>query len=119
MKKLLLLLLLISATSWSATERDYLLVIASQRNAEVIADGARLFYEGHPERQELLIQARSDVQFWELTAAQRSELVAGSRGVLGFGLYGSSVANLVSLLEQSNKTQLLINSDHRLSLIHI
>ena len=111
---LLLLLLLISTTGWSSTERDYLLVIASQRNAEVIADGARLFYAGHPERQELLIQARSDVQFWELTASQRRELVAGSRGVLGFGLYGSSVANLVSLLEQSNKTQLLINSDHRL-----
>ena len=114
MKPLLLLLLLISATSGSATERDYLLVIASQRNAEVIADGARLFYQGHPERHELIIQARSDVQFWELTEAQRSELVAGSRGILGFGLYGSSVANLVSLLEQSNKTQLLISSDHRL-----
>lgn len=114
MKRLLLLLLLIGASSLSATERDYLLVIASQRNAEVIADGARLFYQGHPERQELRIQARSDAQFWELTAAQRTELVAGSSGVLGFGLYGSSVANLVSLLEQSNKTQLLINSDHRL-----
>ena len=114
MKSLLLLLLLISAASWSSTERDYLLVIASQRNAEVIADAARLFYQQHPERHDLSIQARSDVQFWELSPAQRRELVAGSRGILGFGLYGSSVANLVSLLEQSNKNQLLINSDHRL-----
>ena len=103
MKQLLLLplLLLIGAFSWSSAEGDYLLVIASQRNAEVIADGARLFYEEHPERQKVLIEARSDVQFWELTASQRRELVAGSRGVLGIGLYGSSVANLVSLLEQT------------------
>ncbi len=102
-----------SSSAWS-NDRDYLLVITSQRNAEVIADAARLFYQQHPERHDLSIQARSDVQFWELSAPERVELISRSRGILGFGLYGPSVANLVSLLDRSDKPQLLLNSDHRL-----
>lgn len=102
-----------SSSAWS-NDRDYLLVITSQRNAEVIADAGRLFYQQHPERRDLSIQARSDVQFWELSAAERIELISRSRGILGFGLYGPSVANLVSLLNRSDKPQLLLNSDHRL-----
>lgn len=102
-----------TACDWS-NDRDYLLVITSQRNAEVIADAARLFYQQHPERLDLSIQARSDVQFWQLSAEERVELISRSRGILGFGLYGPSVTNLVNLLNRSKKPQLLLNSDHRL-----
>ena len=102
-----------TAGDWS-NDRDYLLVITSQRNAEVIADAARLFYQQHPERLDLSIQARSDVQFWQLSAEERVELISRSRGILGFGLYGPSVTNLVNLLNRSKKPQLLLNSDHRL-----
>ena len=114
MRVVILLLLLTSCSAWSNTERDYLLIIASQRNAEVIADAARVFYQTHPQREKLVIKARSDTQLSALSAQQRQQLLDRSRAVLGVGLYGSSVANLQSLLDRPGRPQLLISSDHRL-----
>ena len=110
----LLFLLFISSAALPNTDSDYLLIISSQRNAEVIADAARVFYKTYPEMSQLSIKARSDVQFWELSKPQRRDLIAGSRAILGLALYGPSVSNLASLLEPSDRPQLLINSDHRL-----
>ena len=103
-----------SSSAWS-NDRDYLLVITSQRNAEVIADAARLFYQQHPERHLICPYRRAVMcSFGSCRRQERVELISRSRGILGFGLYGPSVANLVSLLNRSDKPQLLLNSDHRL-----
>lgn len=114
MRLILLAMLLISPVAWSSPDQDHILVITSQRNAEVIAEAARLFYKDNSEHQSLRIKARSDVQFWELSASERLKLMSNSRAILGFGLYGSTVANLTPFLNKSDRPQLLINSDHRL-----
>jgi len=114
MRLLLLFILLISQFSWAAVDEDYLLILTSQRNAETIADAARLFYLARPEHQQLKIKARSDVQLWQLSTQQRLQLIKNARAILGFGLYGGSVSNLKSLLSEYKKPKLLINSDHRI-----
>ncbi len=114
MRVISLFFLLISQFSWAANDEEYLLVLTSQRNAETIAEAARLFYVTHPDKEHLRIKARSDVQLWQLSMAQRLELIKKSRAILGFGLYGSSVSNLKALLEKYTKPKLFINSDHRI-----
>ncbi|MFV0476674.1 MAG: cobaltochelatase subunit CobN [Parahaliea sp.] len=91
-----------------------LLVLASQRNAETIADAARQFSERYPGYR---IVARSDTQLWEMTPSQVQSLLADADMVLGLGLFGATVAELEPLLltMAHTKTPLLIfNSDHRL-----
>ncbi|XPF93582.1 cobaltochelatase subunit CobN [Colwellia sp. RE-S-Sl-9] len=115
--RFLILSLLFITSICSAAEDEYLLVLASQRNSETIAEAARLFYIAHPKQKQLAIKARSDVQLWELSPEERSALINNSRAILGFGLYGASVPNLKSLLTQFKKPKLLINSDHRLVIL--
>lgn len=110
--------LLLAATLCTASlqtlansQDNYLLVLTSQRNAETIAEAARLFNQQHPS---LKLQARSDAQLWQLTPSERKALIDNSHALLGLGLYGPSVADLQPLLKQNQKPQLLINSDHRL-----
>ncbi len=120
MRFLLLFALFVSSFSWSDSEADYLLVITSPRNAETIAEAARLFQQANPERQDLVIKARTADQMWRQSEAENQQLLAHSRAVLGFGLYGASVANLDSLFQQpliqtnTHQPRLLISSDHRL-----
>ena len=114
MRFIFLSILLISQFSWAEVNEDYLLVLTSQRNAETIAEAARLFHIAHPKHKHLSIRARSDVQLWQLSSKQRLQLLNNARAILGFGLYGGSVSNLKSLLSKQNKPKLLINSDHRI-----
>ena len=93
-----------------ASGTPYLLVVSSERNAETIAEAARMFKERHPE---FHIQARTDVQLREQPGQARA-LVAGSSAVLGVGLYGPIVMQLLPQLKARNKPQVLLNSDHRL-----
>ncbi len=94
----------------SAAEQPYVLVLSSQRNAETIAEAARMFKDRYPD---LRIQARTDAQLRE-NPQQARELLANSSGILGMGLYGPSVAQLLPQLKQQSKPQLLFSSDHRL-----
>ena len=93
-----------------ASGTPYLLVLSSDRNAENIAEAARMFRERHPE---FHIQARTNAQLRE-QPAQAWVLVAGSSTVFGVGLYGPIVMQLLPQLKARNKPQLLLNSDHRL-----
>ena len=115
--KRLFLFLIPACLSWlchgepySASRTPYLLVLSSQRNAETIAEAARMFKERHPEFQ---IQARTDEQLREQPEQARA-LIAGSSAILGMGLYGPAVMQLLPQLEVRNRPQLLLNSDHRL-----
>lgn len=101
------------AKDQSLPHSDYLLLLTSARNAETIADAARIFQLKYPQ---LNIQARSDTQLWQMSQKQRQQLIDNSRVVLGIGLYGPSVADLLPILRKRNKPQLIINSDHRLVL---
>jgi len=113
MRFLTLCLLFISSIC-TAIDDNYLLILTSQRNAETIAEAARLFSITHPEKKQLTIKARSDAQLWELSKKERATLINNSRALLGFGLYGASVPNVKSLLTHYPNPKLLINSDHRL-----
>lgn len=93
-----------------AKEKEYLLLVSSQRNAETIADAVHTFNKRHPD---LKVQARTDVQLRE-KPEQAVELIAGSKGIIGIGLYGPSVNQLMPLLDSYQKPQLLMSSDHRL-----
>lgn len=114
MRVLFFVTLFLSQFCWANADKDYLLVLTSQRNAETIAEAARLFYLNHPQHSDLIIKARTDTQLWALSNEQRISLITNSRGVLGFGLYGASVANLKPIFSQSVVPRLLISSDHRL-----
>lgn len=106
------ILLLQGFVSSAALAKDYVLVLTSQRNAETVADGARLFANQYPH---LKVVARSDTQLWEMAPKERIELIKNSRGLLGMGLYGASVAELAPpQLKTLRKPLLIMNSDHRL-----
>lgn len=98
----------------SGTSDDYLLVLTSQRNAETVAEAARLFSQQYPE---LSVKARTDGQIYEATAEQRADLVLKAHGIVGAGLFGPAVAELTPLFKQfkqQRKPLLIFNSDHRL-----
>lgn len=114
MRTLLLLALLICQPISAKVNDDYLLVLTSQRNAETIAEAARLFYLANPQHKHLAIKARTDTQLRTLTNKQLKSLLNNSRAILGFGLYGANVANLSSVLRSTKQPSLIINSDHRL-----
>ncbi|NTS76306.1 cobaltochelatase subunit CobN [Catenovulum sp. SM1970] len=116
MRFLLLLLLFVSQIAWAKANSDYLLVITSQRNAETVAEAARLFHLAHPKQKHLTIKARTANQLWQMPQADSTKLINQSQGVLAFGLFGASVANLTSVFEQASNRQqrIIINSDHRL-----
>ncbi|WP_237457605.1 cobaltochelatase subunit CobN [Pseudomaricurvus sp. HS19] len=88
-----------------------LLVLASQRNAETIAEAARLFHQQHPQ---LKVIARTDTQLWEMNPAAQQQLIDSSSLVLGIGLFGASVAELESRFRHSKTPRLLYSSDDRL-----
>ena len=121
MRQLLLLVILLSSFSWS-DDKDYLLVITSQRNAETIADAARIFYQRYPEKKNLVIKARSDIQVRKMPVIELNKLIQNSHGLLGVGLYGPSVPVLQRALRERRtirelKTAIFMNSDHRLVLM--
>lgn len=109
--KRLILTVLLCASLPTKADAEYLLVLSSQRNAETIAEAVYFFNQRYPN---LAIKARSDSQLWQMTAQDRQALIHQSRGLLGFGLYGPSVADLTPDLKNYKNNQLLINSDHRL-----
>ncbi|MCB1703764.1 MAG: cobaltochelatase subunit CobN [Halioglobus sp.] len=88
-----------------------LLVLTSQRNAETIADAARQFTDRYPQYR---ITARSDAQLWEMTPAQVQALIDSADLVLGMGLFGAAVAELLPPLQATDTSLLIMNSDHRL-----
>ncbi|MFV0277922.1 MAG: cobaltochelatase subunit CobN [Parahaliea sp.] len=112
---LLPLWLLVAGKPWAqttaASATPQLLVLASQRNAETIADAARQFGEQYPGYR---VIARSDTQLWEMSPPQVQKLLDGADLVLGTGLFGASVAELEPLLSRSSTPLLIVNSDHRL-----
>ena len=110
----LLLWVLPLSSAWAKT--DYLLVLTSQRNAETIAEAAHIFFEGSAERERFDIVARTEVQWLSLSELERQQLLAGSRTVLGIGLYGPIVELLEPSLTTSTTPGLFIQSDHRLVL---
>jgi cobaltochelatase CobN len=91
--------------------KPQLLVLTSQRNAETIADAARLFTDQYPDYR---ITARSETQLWEMTPEQIQALLDGADLVLGIGLFGASVAELEPQLKATATPLLIMNSDHRL-----
>lgn len=109
----LLLILLLAFVPCANAEPDegYLLVLVSQRNAETIAEAARIFSERYPE---LPVRARTDVQIREYPRNELATLILKSRGILGIGLYGPSVTELAPLVGSSAKQQLFLSSDHSL-----
>lgn len=114
MRGLLLLLICLTQIAFARSDNadeKHVLVLASQRNAETIADAVRLFGENHPQ---LRVIARSDTQLWEMTGPQRQTLVDSADLVLGIGLFGASVAELEPVLARSETPLLMISSDHRL-----
>lgn len=115
MAQLLLLVSMICQTqALTANEPDYLLVLTSQRNAETVAEAARLFKLQHPQ---LAVQARTDNQIYEADENQRAQLVGNARAIIGAGLFGPAVAELSPLFKQFKQQQkplLIFNSDHRL-----
>ncbi|MEM9255262.1 MAG: cobaltochelatase subunit CobN [Pseudomonadota bacterium] len=113
-RKILLTLLLMLPWAVHCAEPDYLLVLTSQRNAETIAEAARVFYQNHPSAEHLRIVARSDLQIADMTLPERSELIEGSAAILGIGLYGASVEHLVPRVAERQGPQLFIQSDHSL-----
>lgn len=92
-------------------EDNYLLFLVSQRNAEVLAEAAKQFSIQHPG---ILIQARTDTQLLELKQEELAELFKRSHTVFGTGLYGPVVTLIQPYLEQIERQQILVNSDHRL-----
>ncbi|VUD46735.1 Aerobic cobaltochelatase subunit CobN [Thalassocella blandensis] len=92
-------------------DENALLMIVSQRNAENIAEAARQFKQAHPD---FTILARTDLQLSEYTPSQLSQLISAVDIIFATGLYGPSVAQLEKPLQQRNKKQIIINSDHRL-----
>ncbi|WP_420589508.1 cobaltochelatase subunit CobN [Bacterioplanoides sp.] len=128
LKQVAVLLLLISTVLFSSTRlvqantadnsaiksQDYLLVLTSQRNAETVAEAARLFKLQYPQ---LSVQARTDGQIYETDNKQRAQLILNARAIIGAGLFGPAVAELSSLFKQFKKQQkplLIFSSDHRL-----
>jgi len=128
LKQVAVLLLLISTVLFSSTQfvqanttdnsavknQDYLLVLTSQRNAETVAEAARLFKLQYPQ---LSIQARTDGQIYETDNKQRAQLILNARAIIGAGLFGPAVAELSPLFKQFKKQQkplLIFSSDHRL-----
>lgn len=124
LRRQLTLLLILICPAWSANaaanssansaDKDYLLVLTSQRNAETVAEAARLFSQQFPE---LAVKARTDGQIYEATAEQRAELILQASAIVGAGLFGPAVAELSPLLKQfkqQRKPLLIFNSDHRL-----
>lgn len=103
-------LILSSLSAFAADDRDYLLLLTSQRNAETIAAAANQLQQQYPDLQ---IKARTDVQLRE-QPQQTHELINNSLGVIGAGLFGPSVVQLRPLLQQHRGSHLLFNSDHRL-----
>ncbi|CAA0101873.1 Aerobic cobaltochelatase subunit CobN [Halioglobus japonicus] len=91
--------------------KPQLLVLTSQRNAETIADAARLFTDQYPEYH---VTARSETQLWEMAPQQIQALLDGADLVLGIGLFGASVAELEPHLSTTTTPLLIMNSDHRL-----
>ncbi|MCG8670310.1 MAG: hypothetical protein MI867_12905, partial [Pseudomonadales bacterium] len=74
---------------WSnVTADDYLLLLVSQRNAEVVSEAANQFAKQHPE---VRVQARTDTQLLELSAQELADLFGRSHTVFGSGLYGPVV----------------------------
>lgn len=100
-----------SASSSRDSQSEYLLVITSQRSAEVIAEAARIFKHQHPD---LNIQARTDSQLSEYTNEEIKTLFHSAIGIFATGLYGPNVAKLSPFFRNSVTNQLIINSDHRL-----
>ena len=91
--------------------KDALLVLSSGRNAETIAEAARLLKYDYPQ---LDIIARSDSQLSEMETVELGQLISSSRAILGIGLYGASVSRLSSILPHFSKNMLFVSSDHRL-----
>lgn len=94
-----------------AQQSPKLLVLVSQRNAEAIAYASEALHKKHPQ---LNIQARSENQLWEMDPKHKSELVNSADMILGVGLYGPTVGELMPLLSKSQKTIFIFHSDQRL-----
>ena len=92
-------------------EKPQVLVLTSARNAETIADAARLFADQYPHYR---VAARSETQLWEMTPPQIQALLDDADLVLGMGLFGASVAELEPRLRATTTPLLIMNSDHRL-----
>jgi len=94
----------------TGNDTPYLLVIASQRNAETVAEAARLWAKDHPA---LAVKARTDAQLLARPDAGES-LIRNSAAIIGMGLYGPVVDQLLPVLNARPGPQLLMHSDHRL-----
>lgn len=101
--------------SWGAlatADEGHILLLVSQRNAETVAEAGRRFAAANPALQ---MQARSDVQWLELSASERQALLQQADVVLGVGLFGAVVNQLAADLQQTMPPTLLaFSSEHRL-----
>ncbi|AUM12522.1 cobaltochelatase subunit CobN [Ketobacter alkanivorans] len=90
-----------------------ILMLVSQRNAETVAEAGHRFLKSNPN---FRLQARTETQLLELSSKQRQELLESADVVVGAGLFGAVVSELVADLSQSRniKNVLVFNSDHRL-----
>ncbi|GHF77810.1 cobaltochelatase subunit CobN [Thalassotalea marina] len=114
MRILILLAMLFCQHVMANVNENYLLVLSSQRNAETIAEAARLFQLAHPSQQHFTIKARTDSQISAMSDQALAQLVNNSQGIIGIGLFGGTVAHLTPLFQQSKQDKIILNSDHRL-----
>lgn len=105
------LLLWLSPGLSFAEQSPQLLVLVSQRNAEAVAYASEALHKQYPHLQ---IQARSEKQLWDMEEAAQQALIQNADMILGVGLYGPTVGELLPLLSQSKKTVFIFHSDQRL-----
>ena len=115
MRYLSILILFTLLLPWQVQAADdYLLVLTSQRNAETVAEAARLLKQQHPN---LTVKARTDTQIYEANTEQRAQLILNASAIVGAGLFGPAVAELTPLFKayrQQKKPLFIFSSDHRL-----
>lgn len=87
-----------------------ILILVSQRNAELIADAAHIVKEKHPEA---TILARTDSQIWEMDHQEAIKLADASDLIIGIGLYGPTVADLENILAYNRNTIFMFQSEQR------
>lgn len=105
--------LLYSSWLYAAVDETQLLLLVSQRNAETVAEASHRFLKQYPN---IKVQARTEAQLLELSPQQRRQLIGSAGTIIGAGLFGAVVNELVSDIPAAggNKNVLIFNSDHRL-----
>lgn len=93
-----------------ASSSAEILVLVSQRNAELVANAARSIKQQYPNAK---IQARTDSQIWELDDKEAEKLANSVDTIIGIGLYGPTVADLESILAYNKNTIFMFQSDQR------